>query len=166
MRASARFPYRAAAGALVAGVLLGAVGACAKTDAVAVGDLRIEKPWIRAIPPGAPAAGGFMTVRNAGREPDRLLSARSGLAERVEVHELLNEAGMMRMRPMPQGLPIPAGAEVTLRPGGYHLMLVSPQHRFAEGETVPVRLKFERAGEAVVAFRVEAMTASDAGRAH
>lgn len=138
--------------------------ACAETDAVAVGDLRIERPWIRAVPPGAPAAGGFMTVRNAGATSDRLLSAQSDLAERVEVHEVSNEGGIMRTRPMAQGLPIPAGAEVALRPGGYHLMLVGPKHRFVEGQTVPVRLRFERAGDAVVLFPVEPMAAS--GHAH
>ncbi len=149
--------------AAIAGFTLTLLCACARTDGTSIGDLRIDRPWIRATAPGAPAAGGFATIRNAGRAPDRLLSAQSDLAGRVEVHEVLRDGGMMRMRHMPQGLAIPAGEKVVLQPGGYHLMLIAPKRRYAEGETVPVRLRFERAGETVVNFAVAPMTATGSG---
>ncbi|HJR75129.1 MAG TPA: copper chaperone PCu(A)C [Luteimonas sp.] len=151
-------------------VLLTLLGACARQTDIAAGDLRIAQPWIRAIPPGAPAAGGFATIRNAGGAPDRLLSASSAQAERVEVHEVQDDGGVMRMRQLRQGLAIPGGSAVELKPGGYHLMLISPKHRFAEGETIEVRLRFERAGEVAVPFGVRSMldpgTQASGGHAH
>lgn len=146
-------------------VLMGAallLGACVRMPSQAVGALRIERAWIRAIPPNAPAAGGFMAIHNTATQADRLLSAASDEAARIEIHEVLQDGDVMRMRHMPDGLPIPGNGSVELRPGSYHLMLIAPKRRYAEGETVHIRLRFEHAGAADVAFPVRSMTATAA----
>lgn len=125
--------------------------------------LAIEQAWTRATAPGAPVAGGFLTLRNPGKQPDRLLSATSPDAERVEIHEMRMDGGMMRMRRIDAGLAIPAGATVALKPGGYHLMFIGPKRRFEPGATVTATLRFERGGERTVRFEVRAM---GAGAAH
>lgn len=79
---------------------------------------------------------------------------------RVEVHEVLQDGEIMRMRHMPDGLPIAGNSRAELRPGSYHLMLIGPKRRHAEGETVRIRLRFEHTGEADVAFPVRSMTAA------
>ncbi|AWV06521.1 copper chaperone PCu(A)C [Marilutibacter maris] len=116
--------------------------------------------WMRAMPPGAKVAGGFLTLRNGGADADRLLSIHSPAAERVEVHEMRTVDGMMRMRHLEEGLEVPAGGEIRLAPGGYHLMFMQPARPFAEGDTVPATLVFEHAGEVEVEFRVLALGAS------
>lgn len=114
--------------------------------AVTLGDLTLRGAFSRATPPGAPVAGGFLTIDNAGAA-DRLVTARTDLAGRTEIHEMAMEGEVMRMRALPEGLPIPADGTVELKPGGYHLMFMELKQPLVEGETVDVTLTFEKAGE-------------------
>jgi copper(I)-binding protein len=114
---------------------------------------------VRATPPGAGVTGGFLTVRNRGAKDDRLLSVSSPAVARIEIHEMRHEDGMMRMRPLRDGLAIPAGATVELTPGGYHLMLFGPTRSFVEGEAVPATARFEKAGKVDITFRVHGLGA-------
>jgi len=118
--------------------------------------LRIEKPWARATPPGATVAGGYMVIRNAGAAPDRLVSASSPAAAKVELHVHLHENGVMKMRQVP-GYEVPAKGEFELKPGGAHLMFMDIKRPFKEGEKQPVTLTFEKAGELSVEFEVGGM---------
>ncbi|MCC7248356.1 MAG: copper chaperone PCu(A)C [Lysobacter sp.] len=119
--------------------------------------LAIENAWTRATPPKAPVAGGFLAVRNDDARADRLLSATSPDAERVEIHEMSMTDGVMRMRKLDDGLEIPAKTSTQLKPGGYHLMFIGPKHPFVRGETVTAMLRFERAGTREVKLEVREM---------
>lgn len=124
-----------------------------------VGSLEVSTPWSRAIPRNAPVAAGFVTIRNMGAIDDRLVAVRSDAADRVEIHEIRHENGMTRMRPLREGLPIPAGETVTLQPGGYHLMFITPRDGFVTRRAVAATLVFEEAGNLDVTFDVRPMTA-------
>jgi hypothetical protein len=126
------------------------------------GDISIGHPWTRAIGAAAPTAAGYMSLRNGGTEPDRLIAATSPRARSVEIHEMTMTDGVMRMRPLAAGIAIPPGGAAWLRPGGLHLMLIGPAGPFAQGESVPVILRFERAGEVTVDLEVAAAGARDA----
>jgi copper(I)-binding protein len=121
-----------------------------------VADLLIEHPWTRAVGERAQTAAGYMVIRNAGAAPDRLIAAETPRASRVELHEMSVTEGIMRMRPITDGIALPPGAEVRLTPGGQHLMLIAPQGGFAQGARVPVTLVFERAGRVEAELAVEA----------
>lgn len=129
----------------------------------AAGDLSISSAWARAMLPGQPTGGGYMTIRNNGQTPDTLLSVSSPIAGKVEIHTMEMKDDVMVMRPLEDGLEIPAGGSVTLEPGGLHLMFMQVETPFAEGGEVPVTLEFEKAG------RVEAVLpvhSARAGRGH
>ncbi|MFN3525260.1 MAG: copper chaperone PCu(A)C [Paracoccus sp. (in: a-proteobacteria)] len=128
-----------------------------------VGDLTIAAPYSRATLPNAPVAGGFMTITNAGSTDDRLITAASEIAGRVEIHEMSINGDIMTMRELAQGLPIPAGETVALQPGGYHLMFMRLTGPLVEGETVEVKLSFEAAGDVTVPMSVQAFNARAAG---
>jgi copper(I)-binding protein len=113
----------------------------------------VEAPWTRAAGQGGTGAG-FMTLRNAGAQADRLVSARAAIARAVELHSHTNDNGVMRMRPVP-AIEVPAGGEALLRPGSFHLMLIGLQAPLRQGERIPVTLVFERAGEVAVELSVE-----------
>jgi copper(I)-binding protein len=98
-------------------------------------------------------AAGYMVVRNKAPAADRLLGASSPAARKVETHVTVRDGDIMRMREV-QGYEIPAGGAFELKPGGPHLMFIDVRKPFAEGETVPVTLRFEKAGEKKVEFRV------------
>lgn len=131
-----------------------ALAACVPAGAQRVGDLAVEDPWLRATPPGATVSAGYLTIRNAGTSDDRLLSIDSAAAQRVEMHEMRNDDGVMRMRALTEGLPIRAGAKVELAPGGDHLMFVAPKEPFVDGDIVVAVLHFQRTGRVEVSFRV------------
>lgn len=125
-----------------------------------IGDLVIDHPYARATPPGAPVGGGYMTVKNTGESADRLVGATVDFAGRVEIHEMKMSEGVMKMRRIEGGLEIPAGGEVVLKPGGYHLMFMKLSEQLAEGENRKVSLEFEKAGRIEVEFSVQAISSS------
>ena len=101
-----------------------------------------------------------MTIVNAGKADDRLVSASSPVAAEVQIHDMKMEEGVMRMRQLTGGLGVPAGARVELKPRSLHLMFMQLKAPLVAGQTVPVTLQFEKAGSVAVQFRVEAMGAS------
>lgn len=109
---------------------------------------------MRATPSGAPVAGAYLTLRNTGNAPDRLLAIRSPVAREVQMHEVRHEAGIARMRPLPDALPISADSTVTLQPGGMHLMFFGLLQPIKEGTRVPATLQFERTGAIQIVFDV------------
>lgn len=130
-----------------------------------VGALEVGHPWSRATPAGAPVAGGFLTVTNEGKEADRLVSVGSAAADKVEVHEMTMDGGVMKMRALDKGLEIPAGAKVELKPGSYHVMFIGLKKPFVKGDMVKGTLTFEKAGKVDVEFAVEDMGARGADHA-
>jgi len=124
---------------------------------VTKGDLVISTPWSRATQPGAAVAAGYVAITNKGTTAERLISFKTDLAGQPEVHEMSNEGGVMKMRPLPKGLVIPAGATVKLEPGGYHLMLMQLKQPLAAGQRYKATLVFEKAGPVEVEFEVRAM---------
>jgi copper(I)-binding protein len=123
----------------------------------------ITHAFTRATPPGAKVAGAFMTIENQGKEPDRLLGASSPVAGLVEIHEMAMEGGVMTMRAV-KGIDVKPGAKVDLAPGGYHVMLEELKQPLKQGETIPLTLKFEKAGAIDIKVPVEAMGAGSHAR--
>ena len=136
----------------------------ASDDAVALGALRIVAPFARATLPNQPVAGGFMTITNTGDSADRLIAATSPAAARMEVHEMTMKGDVMEMRELEDGLMIPAGETVMLKPGGYHIMFMELAGPLAEGDMTEVTLTFEKAGEVTLVMPVVARGAG--GMAH
>ena len=118
------------------------------------GDIEVHHPWSRATPPGAKLAVGYMEIRNRGSQPERLLSASTAAAKRVEMHVTLREGEIMRMRQVPS-FEIPAGERFALRPGGSHLMLVGLTRSLEKGGRFRMTLRFERAGELEIELEVQ-----------
>ncbi len=125
-----------------------------------LGALEIGHPWARATPPTAPAGGGYLSVKNTGTEPDRLISISSPAAQTVQLHEMKMEGNVMRMRELDGPLEIKPGETVTLAPGGMHLMMMGLKGPLKQGEKVPLTLVFEKAGKIDVELVVVAIGAS------
>jgi copper(I)-binding protein len=139
---------------LLVALAVAATFSAGATQPAKSGTIVIEQAWTRATPPNAPVAGGFLTIRNNGNRADRLVSVTSPDADRVEIHHMSMDGGVMRMRKLTDGLPIGAKAVMTLKPGGYHLMFIGPKRRLVEGDTVTATLRFEHAEAREVRFEV------------
>jgi copper(I)-binding protein len=95
-----------------------------------------------------------MRIQNSGAEDDVLLGGESDVANVVEIHEMADVDGVMEMRPLAEGLTIPAGGDETLEPGGYHLMLIGLRQDLTNGKTFDLTLHFEKAGDVTVPVTV------------
>ena len=144
--------------------LLSPAAPAATAQEARAGDLAVQQPWTRAAGQGATGAG-FLSISNRGAAADRLLSATTPAARAVELHTMLRDGDVMRMRAV-EAVEIPPGQTVALRPGGLHMMLVGLSRPLREGETVPVTLRFERAGEVRVDLAVQAAGAREPTAAH
>lgn len=113
---------------------------------VTLGDLVLQGAFARATLPNAPVAGGFLSIVNNGSADDRLIAVTSPISAMSQIHEMVMEGDVMQMRELADGLPLPAGQEVVLEPGGYHLMFMDLTGPLVEGEKLPVTLTFEKAG--------------------
>jgi periplasmic copper chaperone A len=126
----------------------------ASAEEVKAGDLVITQAWSRATPGGAKIGGGYLTIDNKGSTPDRLLGASADIADRVQIHEMSVNNGVMTMRPLDKGLAIEPGKTVKLAPGGYHLMLLDLKSPLKQGDRLPVTLEFEKAGKVKLSLDV------------
>ena len=107
--------------------------------------VEVSNLWVRAMPPSAAVAAGYLTLHNTAARPLRLLAVESPMASVVEIHEMRNADGMMQMRHLAEGLLIEPGQAVNLEPGGLHLMLMDPTATFSAGDAVPLTLRFDDA---------------------
>jgi len=120
-----------------------------------VGQLTIDHPWARATAASQRNGAAYLTVRNKGGEPDRLLSAAAEVSERVELHtHEIDAQGVARMRQVP-AIELPPGKDTALQPGGFHVMLLGLEGPLADGHSFPLRLRFEKAGEVTVEVSVQ-----------
>ncbi len=161
------FNLRLAARATVLSGLFLAMPLASQAHEFKIGDIEIGHPWSRATPQGARVAAGYMVLTNKGTEADRLLSITSEIGSRAELHEMsVNDQGVMTMRPLTDGLEIPAGGEVTLEPGSYHIMFLGLESGLTEGETFAGTLTFETAGEVEVEYHIDAMGGGSGHEGH
>lgn len=120
--------------------LLTTLALLACTAAVAQTAVRVDEPWIRGTVPGQASTGAFMRLTPSAHA--RLVAARSPVAGVVEIHEMAMDGEVMKMRQIP-GLDLAGGRTMDLKPGGYHVMLMSLRQTLAGGQKVPLTLVFE-----------------------
>jgi len=121
-----------------AALLIGLPAAGASPSPVAAADA-----WCRAAPPGAPSGGCYVTL--TAPTGDRLVGVDTAAADHAEIHTMDMTGGVMRMRRLPDGIALPAGKPVALKPGSLHLMIIGPKRQLTAGGVVPMTLRFAKA---------------------
>jgi copper(I)-binding protein len=120
-----------------------------------LGNMKIGHPWARSTPKGGKVGAAYMTLTNTGTEPDRLTAGTAAIAGKVELHEVTEAGGVMKMRALPKGLEIKPGETIALKPGSFHVMLVDLKEPLVKGTKFTGTLVFEKAGSIEVEYRVE-----------
>lgn len=139
---------------LITGSALALAAFAAQAHEFKAGAITIGHPYARATAAGQPTGGGFMKLVNGGGN-DKLLSVSAEVSKAIELHEMKMEGDVMKMRQV-EGIELQAGKTVELKPGGYHLMFIGLKAPLKAGDSFPVKLKFEKAGEVTVDVKVEA----------
>ncbi|MEM6900812.1 MAG: copper chaperone PCu(A)C [Pseudomonadota bacterium] len=142
---------------VVSAAVLAALPFGAVAHEFAAAEMKIDHPWARPTVTVRQPAAVFFHLDNKGDTDDRLLGATvpEDVAGSAEIHTTLNDEGVLRMRPLANGISIPAGEEVPVAPGGHHIMLFDLAEPLSEGMRFPVTLTFEQAGEVEVEVIVE-----------
>lgn len=128
-----------------------------------VGSLDITQPWARATPKGASTGAAYLTVTNSGSQTERLSCASSAAAAKCQIHEMAMDNGVMKMRPVEGGLEIKPGQTVTLKPGGYHIMLEGLTAPLKAGDTLQATFAASGGASVNVDFPVAAIGAPAPG---
>ena len=123
-----------------------------------VGSLAISGPWSRATPEGAQTAIGYMTIKNNGTTTDRLIGGSFDVADTFELHSMVMENGIAKMRELKE-VEIKPGQTIEFKPGGSHVMFVNLKHPLSKGEHIKGTLIFEHAGTVQVEYSVEGIGA-------
>jgi hypothetical protein len=121
--------------------------------AAAAAEITISDPYVRLLPPGAPASAAYLVIRNSGAADRQLVKAESPAAQTVELHEHSSENGVMKMREV-GSIVIKAHGQTELKPGGYHLMLIGVKKTLKEGDRVAITLVFDNGGKQQIEARV------------
>jgi copper(I)-binding protein len=114
----------------------------------------ITGQWVREAPPGARALGGYLTITNQGKKPLTLRGATSPLFGSVEMHNIVEEDGRLRMVEV-KSLDIAPGEALALKPRDKHLMLMQPKRDLKAGDQVPLELDFGPAGRVKLSLEVK-----------
>lgn len=128
------------------------------------GDLHIQHPWSRALPPVAPTGAAYMKIENQGEESDTLIGASTPIAGHTELHEHVHQGDLMKMQRIDKVVIAP-GEQVEFSPGGHHVMLFELKEPLVAGNRYPMTLTFERAGEVEVEVHVSKDAAVQEGAA-
>ncbi len=127
-----------------------------------VGALKIDHPWARATPGAITTGAAYLTVTAQGQEPDRLIAVETPRAAKAELHTMILDGDIMKMRQV-SAIEINPGEPTVLKPGGLHIMLVGLKAPLREKDRFPMTLTFEKAGKIEVQIAVESAGARDAG---
>ena len=122
------------------------------------GSIKVEAAWARASAGMAKAGAAYLTIRNIGSTPDRLIAASAAVAQRAELHTHIMTDNVMRMRRI-EAVPVAAGGATTLKPGGNHVMLMGLHAPLRKDGQFPLTLTFEKAGDVTVTVNIAGVAA-------
>jgi copper(I)-binding protein len=106
-------------------------------------NVTITDAWARATVQGQKATGAFMKI--TAKDNTKLVGVSSPVAGVAEIHEMKMEKDVMKMAALPNGLDLPAGKAVELKPGSYHVMLMDLKAPLTKDTTVPLTLTLQDA---------------------
>lgn len=130
------------------------------------GMVAVHDGWVRETTAGVTVSAGYARIENGTGQNVRLTGADTPAAGRVEIHNVIDDGGVMRMRPLAEGLEVPAGETVELRPGSYHLMLLDLQRPLRGGERIPVTFRFGTNAPVTASFEVRTAAQAAQGGGH
>jgi copper(I)-binding protein len=135
--------------------LLSVAALCVALPAFA-GDIEVKDAYVRTSSMMSKSGAAFMVIENHGDADDRLVSAASDVAQKVELHTHKDMGdGVMKMMKVEEGFAVPAHSEHALARGGDHVMLLGLTRELKQGDMVSVTLTFEKAGEMTVEIPVD-----------
>ncbi|WP_375652577.1 copper chaperone PCu(A)C [Bartonella sp. MR110HLJHH] len=154
-----QYPYKKVIINIVCALLFVGITLPAGAQQYQLGDIEILNPWTRETLRGIRVGSGYLYIINHSNTPDRLVSISTNGVKKTEIHSMAVVNDIMKMEKMHNGIEIPGNGEITLKPGGDHIMFMGLSQPFKLGDKISAKLTFEKAGTIDVDFSVNAMKA-------
>jgi len=142
----------------ITAMVIAGFSTCAMATDYKIGSLEIIAPWSRASPKGASTAIGYMTIKNNGATPDRLIGGSADFADALQLHSMTMEGDVSKMREL-KSVDIDPNQTIEFKPGGSHVMFVGLKHSLSQGEHAKGTLIFEHAGTVQIEYDVQGIGA-------
>ena len=127
--------------------------------------LVFENVWIAEAPPVSKVQAAYMNIKNTGDKDQKLVSAKSDDFGSIEFHRTIEKEGMASMQHQPYLL-VPAGGELTLKPGDYHMMLFRPARKLRAGDESSIQFQLADDSQVTVTAVVKKASAEDSHQHH
>jgi copper(I)-binding protein len=128
----------------------------------ALADVTVKDAWVRATPGASKVTAGYAVIVNTGAAPDVLTGVRTPVSGMAHIHATVGKDGVMRMESVHE-LKVPAGGDVALAPGGYHIMIMGLKQGLKVGDAIPLTFTFKTQGDVTVNARVMPLSATGGG---
>lgn len=145
-------------------LLLATALLCLTSPAFAA-DVKVSDAYAYETSEGMKNGAALFTIKNDGKEADRLLSASSTVSAKTQIHEMTEKNGIMKMGEVP-GVDVKAGDTVTFSSNGYHVMLIDLKAPLKAGSEFPLSLKFEKAGTVETKVSVKSRSSDQMDMSH
>ena len=126
---------------------------------VLASSLAVSSQYVRATPPHVKNSAAFFTITNNTNKNIKLIAVKSDIAEQVQIHNNLNEDGMMKMRQV-ESIILKANSSTSLQPGGYHIMFLGLKNDLTEEDNVDITLYFDNGDQIKMTAPVQKISAS------
>ncbi len=136
----------------------------AYAEQIKFNNIAISKAWIKDTPPNHKTTAGYFTIENLSDTDRILLSVSSSFAAKGEIHQILKDGEIMKMRPVSNGLVIPAGKILYLKPGSFHVMFMKLNTQMIPMQEHEITLTFQSLGSVVVPATVKSTPTKDKPR--
>jgi len=119
----------------------------ALADDYRAGNIHVDHARARPTVTGQTSGAAYLSIENKGSSADKLLTVSTPVAKSAEVHSMVMDGNIMRMREVSQ-LELAPAARIEMNAGdGYHIMLVGLKKALLPGQKIPLSLRFEKAGK-------------------
>ena len=117
----------------------------------------IDHPWMKVFNNNG---AGYFKIKNIGQTDIELLEVVSENVNNIEMHTIIMEEGVSKMRPIKGGVIVKAGESLEFKPRGYHLMFFDINEKLIEGELMNAHFRFKNSKDLLVKFKLESNKSS------
>ena len=126
--------------------------------------VQVDGVWARPSIGNTGKSAAYFIINNKSARGDVLTAAKGTVSKRIELHTHIKDGDVMRMRVVEGGVKVPANSTVKFKPGGLHVMLIDLTSKLKVGDSFPLTLVFQEAGEVKINVPVKKMGSADSSQ--
>ena len=123
-------------------------------NSINVNGLLISDFWIKAAIGNHKMTSGYLTIENTNNFDEHLVSLTSEISKKTQIHDMVVQNDIMKMKNLEGGVLIKAYSKVSFRPGSYHIMFMKLKKPIIVMNKYQVTLRFKNSGSVIIEMPV------------